>query len=164
MKLSKTLILLFLLPIQALGYAIEPVNPAKDSNQLMLKVYKTPTCGCCGKWVSHLEDQGLSVATHNQDTISALKLELNVPQNMQSCHTAVSLNGYFFEGHIPAKFIKQFIAKPPEGAIGLTVPAMPVGSPGMEMGEQFMPYQVFLVKEGGETEVFAEVKSYKDQF
>ena len=74
---------------------------------------------------------------------------------MQSCHTGVSADGYFFEGHIPAKFVTAFLANPPENAAGLAVPGMPAGSPGMEMGDRFNPYSVILVKKDGTTEVYA---------
>jgi hypothetical protein len=75
----------------------------------------------------------------------------------------VSSQGYAFEGHIPARYIHQFLANPPADGIGLTVPAMPVGSPGMEVGDKFMPYRVLLMKKDGSTEVFASVESAAQQ-
>ena len=83
--------------------------------------------------------------------------------NLRSCHTAVSSQGYAFEGHIPARDSHQFLANPPADGIGLTVPAMPVGSPGMEVGDKFMPYRVLLMKKDGSTEVFASVESAAQQ-
>ncbi|MGB1058644.1 MAG: DUF411 domain-containing protein, partial [Ketobacter sp.] len=77
---------------------------------------------------------------------------------------AVSKQGFVFEGHIPARYIQQFLANPPEGAFGLAVPAMPVGSPGMEVNERFMPYQVLLLKKDGSTEVFAAVENAAQQY
>lgn len=129
------------------------------SETLKLEVFKTPTCGCCGEWVSHLTDNGFSTLVQDRETLESIKADLHIPAEFQSCHTAVSEYGYFFEGHIPAKFIKQFLASPPENAAGLAVPGMPIGSPGMEMGGRFDPYKIFLVKKDGTTEIFAEVNS-----
>jgi len=87
-----------------------------------------------------------------------------IKPNYRSCHTAVTRNGFAFEGHVPAKFIKQFLAEKHNNAIGLSVPAMPVGSPGMEVGERFMPYNVLILFKDGTSEVYAEVKTYEEQF
>jgi len=81
----------------------------------------------------------------------------------QSCHTAVSSHGYVFEGHVPARHIKAFLANPPADAIGLAVPGMPLGSPGMEVGSRFDPYEVLLLKKDGSSEVFARVDSPAQQ-
>ena len=75
----------------------------------------------------------------------------------------MSAQGFVFEGHVPSKFIHAFLAAPPEGSIGLSVPGMPVGSPGMEVGERFMPYQILLLQKDGSTEIFAEINSALDQ-
>ncbi|MGB2130858.1 MAG: DUF411 domain-containing protein, partial [Marinobacterium sp.] len=82
----------------------------------------------------------------------------------QSCHTAVSESGYVFEGHVPARLVKQFLANPPEGALGLTAPGMPMGSPGMEMGSRFDPYQVLLMKQDGGYEVYANIERQSEQY
>ncbi len=87
-----------------------------------------------------------------------------MPVRYGSCHTAVTENGYVFEGHVPARYIAQFLNDPPAGAVGLSVPAMPVGSPGMEYKDEFMPYQVLLVNKDGSVEVYASVESYQQQF
>jgi hypothetical protein len=129
-----------------------------------LDVYKSPTCGCCTKWMDHLAENGFTSTGHHPDDLSDLKRELGVPVRYGSCHTGVSKNGYLFEGHVPARYITQFLDDPPTGALGLTVPAMPVGSPGMEYKNQFMPYQVLLLKKDGSVEVYASVESYKQQF
>lgn len=134
-------------------------SATETGETLKLDVFKTPTCGCCGEWVSHITDNGFSTLVHDRETLESIKADLNIPVEFQSCHTAVSESGYFFEGHIPAKFIKQFLASPPKNAAGLAVPGMPIGSPGMEMGGPFDPYKIFLVKKDGTTEVFAEVNS-----
>ncbi len=127
-----------------------------------LTVYKSPTCGCCGKWVDHMSANGFNSAIEHPSDLSAIKDQWSLPKDMRSCHTAVSANGYVFEGHIPAKFVQQFLEAPPENAKGLIVPSMPVGSPGMEVGDKFMPYTVFLLLADGSTTVFARVNSVED--
>ncbi len=82
---------------------------------------------------------------------------------MQSCHTAVTTDGYVFEGHVPAKHMAQFLKNPPSDAIGLAVPGMPVGSPGMEYQNQFMPYQIMQINKDGTTSVYADVESPQQQ-
>ena len=131
---------------------------------IAIEVFKSPTCGCCDKWVSHIEGNGFAPTIRNRNSFDDIKKQFNIPANLQSCHTGVTSDGYFFEGHIPAKYIVAFIANPPEGAIGLAVPGMPAGSPGMEMGDRFPPYEVFLVKADGSTEPFATVSSLEEQY
>jgi len=137
-------------------------SEAKQS--IAIEVFKSPSCGCCGLWVSHIEENGFDPTIRNRNSLDAIKKKLNISANMQSCHTGVTSDGYFFEGHIPAKHITAFIANPPEGAIGLAVPGMPAGSPGMEMGDRFTPYEVLLVKADGSTEPFATVSSLEEQY
>ena len=129
-----------------------------------LDVYKSPTCGCCTKWMDHLAENGFTSTGRHPDELGDLKRELGVPVRYGSCHTGVSKNGYLFEGHVPARYITQFLDDPPAGALGLTVPAMPVGSPGMEYKDQFMPYDVLLLKKDGSVEVYTSVESYEQQF
>jgi len=135
----------------------------RDANA-HLDVYKSPTCGCCTKWMDHLAENGFTSTGHHPDELGDLKRELGVPVRYGSCHTGVSKNGYLFEGHIPARYVTQFLDDPPAAALGLTVPAMPVGSPGMEYKDQFMPYDVLLLKKDGSVEVYVSVKSYEQQF
>ncbi|KKE83113.1 DUF411 domain-containing protein [Pseudoalteromonas luteoviolacea] len=132
--------------------------------QPRLKVYKTPTCGCCIKWLSHLSQQGIAHQVYDLPDLGGVKSQLNIKPRYQSCHTGVSDGGYVFEGHVPAKFIKQFLAAPVKGAIGLSVPAMPLGSPGMEVGQRFHPYQILVLMADGSSQVFTEISTYKEQF
>ena len=128
-----------------------------------LTVYKTPTCGCCGKWVDHIEDAGFDVEVREMNNLSPIKNANGLPPTHQSCHTAVAKDGgYVFEGHIPARYITAFLADPPAGARGLVVPAMPVGSPGMEYQDRFSPYEVLLLKEDGSFDVYARVTGPED--
>ena len=95
--------------------------------------------------------------------MAGLKSDYGIAPQYRSCHTAISDEGYLFEGHVPARYVKAFLAEPPVDAIGLAVPGMPVGSPGMEMGTDFMPYQVLLLKRDGGAEIYAQVDSPADQ-
>lgn len=127
-------------------------------------MFKTPTCGCCSKWVSHLRDNGFAPTAHDRNSLAAIKRQYNIAPRLRSCHTAVSAAGFFFEGHIPARYIAEFLANPPAGAVGLAVPGMPLGSPGMEAGERFMPYEITLVKEDGAVEPYAVISSPGEQY
>ena len=97
-----------------------------------LIVHKTPTCGCCSKWVDHMKANGFSLETKNHENLLKIKDELKINNKYRSCHTAVSAEGYFFEGHIPSKYVSKFLIEKNQDAVGLSVPGMPLGSPGME--------------------------------
>lgn len=129
-----------------------------------LDVYKSPTCGCCTLWMDHLAGNGFTSTGHHPDELGEFKRELGIPLRYGSCHTGVSEEGYVFEGHVPARYIQAFLDDPPEGALGLAVPAMPVGSPGMEYKDQFRPYDILLLHKDGGVEVYASVGSYDQQF
>jgi hypothetical protein len=115
-------------------------------------VYKTPTCGCCNDWVDHVEEHGFTVVTHDLDDLTLIKQQLGVPAGRISCHTAV-VRGYTVEGHVPADLIQRMLAEKPRFR-GLTVPGMPVGSPGME-GPWKQDYDVLSFDERGNVEVYA---------
>lgn len=115
-------------------------------------VYKSPTCGCCGKWVEHMEEAGFSVDVENMRDVTPIKRELGVPGRMQSCHTA-KVGDYFVEGHVPADLVKRLLADRPD-IKGLAVPGMPMGSPGME-GPRKDPYDVIAIGKDGRAKVFA---------
>ncbi len=141
----------------------EPVVSNQNSEPL-LTVYKTSTCGCCKTWISHIEQNGITAIAKDYDDLSFIKNRYGIQPNHISCHTAVSENGYVFEGHIPAKYILMFLAEPVANAIGLTVPAMPLGSPGMEVGDRFMPYEILVFLKDGTSKVYAKVDGYDMQF
>jgi hypothetical protein len=129
--------------------AIKPVH---------LIVYKTPTCGCCKLWVDHARGvlTGYEIKTLDMDDLTEVKTRLGVPSALQSCHTAIS-GPYVFEGHIPADLIKRFLAaRPRPKALGLAVPGMPMGSPGMDFGARKEPYDVLLFDKAGKTRVYAK--------
>ena len=126
-------------------------------------VYKDANCGCCKEWISHAEHHGMTAAGQDVADLAVFKERYGVPSNMRSCHTAVTSDGYVFEGHVRAKYIAQFLANPPSEAIGLAVPGMPMGSPGMEYQNKFSPYQVMQINKDGSTAVYAEVDSANAQ-
>ena len=137
-----------------------------DNANTKLSVYKNPQCGCCDKWITHLENSGFYIDTHYLDApeVNVLKSKITNISQYLSCHTGVYQDKYIFEGHIPAKFITQFLLEKPEGVIGLAVPGMPVGSPGMEVDNRFSPYDILLLRENGTNEVYAHIDNYEEQF
>ena len=128
---------------------------SSSQNKFSLLVHKTPTCGCCKKWVKHLEANSFSTMIKDHQNLQKVKEQYSLQPKYQSCHTAVSQDGYVFEGHIPSKFIKQFLADPEADAIGLSVPGMPLGSPGMEVEGRFMPYDVLVLYKDGSSKVLS---------
>ena len=137
-----------------------------DSVNTKLSVYKNPQCGCCNKWITHLEKSGFQTDTGYLDApeVNALKSKVKNISKYLSCHTGIYQDKYIFEGHIPAKFITQFLSETPEGALGLAVPGMPVGSPGMEVDNKFSPYDILLIKNNGANEIYAHIDNYEEQF
>ncbi|WP_249976831.1 DUF411 domain-containing protein [Vreelandella olivaria] len=97
-----------------------------------IEVHSDPNCGCCGAWVDHLEEEGFTVNHHRRDDLRAFKASNGVPPALASCHTAI-VDGYVIEGHVPASDIQRLLDERPE-VVGLAVPGMPHGSPGMETG------------------------------
>jgi hypothetical protein len=124
-----------------------PAIAARD----VIEVYKSPTCGCCTKWIAHLGANGFEVKAHDVDDMTATRAALGVPQALGSCHTA-SIGGYLIEGHVPAKDILRLLGERPSAA-GLAVPGMPRGSPGME-GDIKDPYDVLLFQLNGRYTVY----------
>ena len=118
----------------------------------LVTVFKTPTCACCGKWVEHLRANGFAVKVQEVNDTAGYERQYRVPRTMESCHTAV-VNGYTIEGHVPATEIKRLLNEKPK-AVGLAVPGMPVGSPGMEAAHS-EAFSVFVFDEGGRTSVYA---------
>lgn len=134
------------------------------SSTNILQVFKRMSCGCCTGWISHMKENGFQIEAHNLNDLNPIKQKYGIEPRVQACHTSVSKSGYIFEGHIPAKFIKRFLAEKPGGAIGLAVPAMPVGSPGMEHKDMFRPYVIYLLKADSSLEKYAIVQTADEQF
>lgn len=135
-----------------LGLLVAPSWAAPT--RLAIEVWKDPSCGCCKDWVAHLEKSGFDVRVYETGNDAARK-RLGIPDALGSCHTA-SIGDYAIEGHVPARDIKRLLREKPK-AIGLAVPGMPVGSPGMD-GPAYNgrkdPYDVLLVLQGGKTSVY----------
>ena len=139
------------LPLFLAGLALSPAGAASDK----ILVLKTSGCGCCLSWINHLEEAGFSVEVEDLPMAALMqeKLQAGLKPGLTACHTG-KVTGYIVEGHVPARDIQRLLVERPD-AIGLTVPNMPVGSPGMETGVP-EPYEVLLVHRDGTTEVYAE--------
>lgn len=120
-----------------------------------MEVYKSPSCGCCSAWIAHVREAGIPATARDipQETLWALKDRLGVGAELASCHTAL-LDGFVIEGHVPAADILRLLETRPE-ALGLAVPGMPIGSPGMEMGARREPFETLLMRHDGGSEIFA---------
>jgi hypothetical protein len=117
-------------------------------------VYRSPTCGCCTDWVGYVEEHGYTVTVEDVQDLAAVKAEYNVPPMMQSCHTAI-IDGYIVEGHVPIEDIERLLTERPD-VVGIAVPGMPVGSPGMEVaGAEPQPFAVVTFDVAGNTEVYS---------
>lgn len=133
---------------------------SQASEQPLVEIWKSPTCGCCADWVAHLEKNGFRVRVHDVGNVAA-RQRLGIPMRYASCHTAL-VQGYAIEGHVPARDIHRLLRERPQ-AVGLSVPGMPIGSPGMdgpEYGGQVDPYDVVLIQRDGQSTVF---QSYRPQ-
>ncbi|PCI21899.1 MAG: metal-binding protein [Piscirickettsiaceae bacterium] len=130
----------------------------KTTKQVQLDVYKSPTCDCCRKWVNYVDDNGFSSTIHHPKNLQHLKLDRGIAPKYQSCHTGISKDGYIFEGHVPVDAMKRFLKEKPADAIGLSVPGMPAGSPGMEMGSRRDDYDVLLLMKDGTARVYQEIR------
>ncbi len=128
---------------------------AHAADDAIVYVKKTASCGCCGAWVKHLHQSGFKVATEDvtAGALMRFKLDNGVSPKLAACHTG-RVQGYTIEGHVPAKEVARLLKERPE-AVGLTVPGMPIGSPGMESGDRREKYEVLLIKKDGTTKVFA---------
>ena len=144
----------------AFGSVATVVSPGLlKAKELPIKVYKSPTCGCCNDWITHLEANGFAVMAFDDGNSDARK-RLGMPARFGSCHTG-EINGYAIEGHVPAREIHRLLDERPD-AVGLSVPAMPRGTPGMDgpiYGGIVDPYDVLLIDRNGEASVF---QSYRD--
>ena len=119
-----------------------------------LIVNRTETCGCCGAWVERMNSAGLRTEVNfvDEEALGLIKAQLGISAELSSCHTA-TIGSYFIEGHVPAADIFKLLTEKPN-ARGLSVPGMPIGSPGMEMGNNKEPFDTLLVFENGKTKVF----------
>jgi len=120
-----------------------------------LTVYKSPTCGCCGKWVEYMQANGFTAGVTNLPDVSPIKTKHGVPARLASCHTTL-VGGYVIEGHVPVEDVRRLLKEKP-AVLGLAAPGMPAGSPGMDVPNS-PPYDVVSFDKDGRTRVFASHK------
>jgi hypothetical protein len=155
LKASKLKSAAFALALIVGGGAVYSLVPqtANQARADEVVVYKSPTCGCCTDWVTHMEQNGFSVKVHDITNVNPIKQEAGLDPALASCHTAF-VGGYLIEGHVPAVDVRRLLNEKPE-ALGLAVPGMPIGSPGMEVaGRENQPYDVVLVRKDGQNQTF----------
>jgi hypothetical protein len=149
MNISRRAVLMGSLTLAA-GLIPRAVAAAKPT----VTVYKSPTCGCCKLWVTHLKDNGFPVKAEDLENLAPIKKQHGVPEALASCHTAL-VEGYVVEGHVPADLIDRLLRERPQVA-GIAVPGMPIGSPGMEVpARPAERYQVLTFDRAGRTSIFA---------
>jgi len=131
-------------------------STAAKAEPPLVEVWKSPTCGCCGEWIKHLQANGFATKTHLVPDTAPVRRRVGFDEKHGSCHTAL-VGGYALEGHVPAREIKRLLKEKPAGVVGIAVPGMPLGSPGMDLpsyGGRKMPYDVVLVKRDGTSSVY----------
>ena len=126
--------------------------PAAAAAGDVITVYKSPDCGCCIRWIGHLQANGFKVDARDVEDLQPIRRQFGVSAEIEACHTAL-IDGYVIEGHVPAADIRRLLKERPK-VTGLTVPDMPVGSPGME-GPNPEPYDVLTFEPNGRTRVFS---------
>ena len=131
--------------------AMAAVNPS------LITVWKNPDCGCCKEWVAHLQKNGFEVVSKDVPDTAPIRQRLGLPTKFGSCHTA-QMGAYVLEGHVPAQEVRRLLREQPK-AVGLAVPGMPVGSPGMEVGNRQDAYDVLLVLADGSSRVYQSYPS-----
>ena len=142
-----------ILSMLAAGAAVATLPVIAAPTLPQVEVFKSPYCECCGAWVDHMKAAGFPVKVTLVDDTTAARKRLGMPDAFGSCHTA-TVASYVVEGHVPAGEVKRLLAAKPV-AVGLAVPGMPPGSPGMEVGTRQDPYKVFLIDKSGHETVFA---------
>jgi hypothetical protein len=144
------------LAVGALAFAVAALSASYQEREkpIAVTVYKNAQCGCCKGWVEHLRQNGFEVTANDVDDIAAIKAKLGVPAALGSCHTAV-VGRYVVEGHVPAADIRKLLVEKPK-IVGIGVPGMPIGSPGMEVpGRRPDRYDVTAFAKDGSQRVFA---------
>ena len=133
--------------------ALFSITAVQAAESMTIDVHRDANCGCCKKWISHLEANGFKVIDHVESDMASVKQKLGVAPRLASCHTAV-IDGKFVEGHVPAAQVVELSKR--NDLVGIAVPGMPAGSPGMEVGGEQDAYQVIGLSNTGTEEVVAE--------
>ena len=154
--MTKLVWIVVLMSISMLSYGDAEKKSSNSLNEIV--VYRSPSCGCCGKWVKHLEINGFKVTDKITQDMQKIKSQYGVNKSLASCHTAI-INGYVVEGHVPAEDIKTMIQAKPS-IKGLSVPGMVTGTPGMEMGERKDPYNVVAFDGNGKQSLYKAYEKY----
>lgn len=151
---------LLLLPLTAISSEWDAAKLALNK-PTEITVYRDANCQCCHKWIEHLQKHNFQIDDQIRNDMTTVKQQLGLPVKMASCHTAV-VDGYLIEGHVPADDIKQLLADHPADIKGLSVPQMPVGTPGMEMGERKDPFVVFSFDKDDNFKIYNRYKTDAD--
>lgn len=139
-KIIKTLRLGLLLPLSLFG-----------TNNIEL--YNTPFCGCCKAWEEYMEKKGYQIHSAYVENIREIKQKYQIHPKLQSCHTGI-IEGYVIEGHVPEDAVRWLLENKPKDVIGISVPGMPIGSPGMEMGDMVEDYPVIVIYKNGDSKIY----------
>jgi hypothetical protein len=137
----------------AAGPAVAFAAATEDRKSYVVNVYKSSTCGCCGKWIDHMRAAGFTVQSSDVPDVNVYKIHYGVSPQIASCHTAL-VEDYVVEGHVPAEDVARLLREKP-AVKGIAVPGMPIGSPGME-GPNPVAYETLSFTKDGIVEVFAE--------
>ena len=127
--------------------------PQKTADKPHMLVYKSPTCGCCAKWVEYMQANGFTAAVTNMPDVTPVKITHKLPPRLASCHTTL-ISGYVIEGHVPVEDVRRLLKEKPANVAGLAAPGMPAGSPGMDVPNS-PPYDVLAFDKAGATRVYA---------
>lgn len=138
----------------SLGSLLHSGLASAQQAPLDIVVYRSPSCGCCGKWVEHLKNNQFNVVDKVLENVQSVKDQYGVAPEIASCHTALA-GGYVIEGHVPVADIKKLLLTKPK-VTGITVPGMPMGTPGMEMGAKKDAYQVLSFDKNKKMQVFSQ--------
>src|SRR5687767_2960634 len=153
MGMHRRLMLALLVAVVAMGQS-SAIGQSAQRPAPVVQVYKSPTCGCCALWVKHLQDAGFTTKVTEIEDVTPIKTKNGVPARAQSCHTAI-VDGYVLEGHVPAADVQRLLKERP-AVVGLAVPGMPIGSPGMEVPNvKAQAFNVVSFNKAGEVKVFA---------
>jgi len=129
-----------------------------ENNRIEAVVYRSPSCGCCSKWLAHLKSHGFKVQDNVLEDMQQIKDKYGVSRSLRSCHTAI-INGYVVEGHVPANDIKTMLQNKPE-IKGLAVPGMVIGTPGMEMDDKKTAFNVMSFDNEGQVKLYKAYDKY----
>ena len=149
---ARLMIILSLSVGGAVAYAQTKAAPAKPH----LKVFESPTCGCCGKWVEYMKANGFTATVTDTPDVSPVKIQNGLPPKLSSCHTTL-VGGYVIEGHVPVSDVRRLLKEKPAGIAGLAAPGMPAGSPGMDVPNS-PPYDIIAFDKKGSTRVYSTHK------